>query len=84
MSMTPQDYRDLLERLEWTGSREGPGDGPMDSGPGRHYPACPYCGRLLPSPTSSRSQHELLFGRVDRRVYSGFGSLSFRPELEMI
>ncbi len=55
MSMTPQDYRDLLERLEWTGSREGPGDGPMDSGPGRHYPACPYCGQLKPS-IASKSQ----------------------------
>lgn len=35
-----------LEELEWSGEREGPGDGPMFSGPGTKYPACPICGGL--------------------------------------
>lgn len=32
-----------LEEIEWSGSRHGPGDGPMGSGPGPAYPACPVC-----------------------------------------
>ena len=35
-----------LEEVEWSGSRHGPGDGPMGSGPGPSYPACPVCGGL--------------------------------------
>lgn len=35
-----------LEEIEWSGKRHGPGDGPMGSGPGPAYPACPVCGGL--------------------------------------
>lgn len=39
-----------LEEVEWSGSRHGPGDGPMGSGPGPAYPACPVCGGMRERP----------------------------------
>lgn len=35
-----------LEELEWSGTREGQGDGPHSSGPGPLFAACPVCGGL--------------------------------------
>ena len=35
-----------LPDLEWSGTREGQGNGPMSSGPGPLFPACPVCGGL--------------------------------------
>lgn len=32
-----------LEEIEWSGTASGPGDGPMGSGPGPLYSACPVC-----------------------------------------
>lgn len=37
---------DWIEKNEWSGTREGPGWGPMGSGPGPLYAACPECGGL--------------------------------------
>lgn len=42
-------YRALfgpIDKLEWSGTTEGPGNGPMFSGPGEKHPACPLCGGL--------------------------------------
>lgn len=43
-------YRTLygpVDELEWSGTRHGPGSGPMGSrGDGYPYPACPECGGL--------------------------------------
>ena len=37
----------VLERLEWSGTRLGPGSGPhFSGGDGRRHPACPLCGGL--------------------------------------
>lgn len=36
-----------LEELEWSGSIQGPGSGPMSSGDdGTEYPSCPICNGL--------------------------------------
>ncbi len=36
-----------IDQLEWSGTRHGPGSGPMGSGSDGHpYPACPDCGGL--------------------------------------
>jgi hypothetical protein len=38
----------LLKRLEWSSYEEGPGNGFMDSGPGRWFRACPTCHQVCP------------------------------------
>lgn len=47
------DVMEQLKKLEWSGFREGPGFGPMDSGPGTKYPACPECGGIKDGITSA-------------------------------
>ena len=42
------DAIEMLREIEWSGVREGPGYGPMDSGPGEKYRACPTCQGLHP------------------------------------
>lgn len=49
LASTPMN---LLQKLEWSGVAEGPGFGPMDSGPGTKYPACPECGGIKPGTRS--------------------------------
>ena len=34
---------EMLRQLEWSGRRHGQGDGPMGSGPGPAFAACPIC-----------------------------------------
>lgn len=44
MPPTTADLMAMLQRLEWSGTRQGPGYGYMSSGnDGRRYPACPIC-----------------------------------------
>lgn len=37
---------DDLDSIEWSGERQGQGCGPMGSGGGPMFPACPVCGQL--------------------------------------
>lgn len=49
MSKTRENkLEDMLKRLEWGSMAQGQGTGYMSSGPGPWFPACPYCGGLMP------------------------------------
>ena len=41
---------DELRKIEWSGTRQGQGSGPMGSGgDGPHVEACPRCGGIKPT-----------------------------------
>ena len=44
--MNKQDITAILQAVEWNGAKMGQGNGPMSSGPGPLFAACPYCGGL--------------------------------------